>query len=318
MLLAMPTGQFHALSRTASRTDASPVIKPRISVQVTSKCYTGIYKSDGTKPARCSTAATSFFVTGTSIPCRAAPRRIGPAIASSSGVLPCSTSFCMELRMFPGIFTTAAITASASIFAAFGIRHRAGLADAGQSQLPPGGIGEDFARGFAGGGCRERERRQKNQLAPHERRLVLNESARETHPLQVVERGAKQSSPGRRHIQIGKGRAMDDVSGRDAFGLDGNRRGNDAGVAIARTQQREMVDAIEQGNDGAHCLRLRERCQGRFQLRGFHRNPENIGGRNVRGARNGHSKVSERAFELKFRGIVGERLGPHHHGDRGA
>src|ERR1700722_9024679 len=38
-------------------------------------------------------------------------------MASSSGVLCCATSFCMELRIFPGIFITPAITASASTFA---------------------------------------------------------------------------------------------------------------------------------------------------------------------------------------------------------
>src|SRR5579863_1196841 len=64
-----------------------------------------------------STAATSLRVTGMSMPCRLAPRRMGPAIASSSGGWPCATSFCIELRMFSGIFITPAITASALILA---------------------------------------------------------------------------------------------------------------------------------------------------------------------------------------------------------
>src|SRR5205085_3246940 len=64
-----------------------------------------------------STSATNLRVTGTSRLWRGAARKIGPAIASSSGRLPRSTSFCMELRMLPGKLLIVEITESASTFA---------------------------------------------------------------------------------------------------------------------------------------------------------------------------------------------------------
>ena len=68
-------------------------------------------------PDLCSTAAASFCVAGAGMRCRVAPRKIGPAMASSSGARPCCTSFCMELRMPGGILPKPEITASASTFA---------------------------------------------------------------------------------------------------------------------------------------------------------------------------------------------------------
>src|SRR5882762_2728278 len=64
-----------------------------------------------------SISATNLRVTGTSRLWRGAARKIGPAIASSSGRLPCSTSFCMELRMLPGKLLIVEITESGSTLA---------------------------------------------------------------------------------------------------------------------------------------------------------------------------------------------------------
>jgi hypothetical protein len=64
-----------------------------------------------------STSATNLRVTGTSRLRPGARRKIGPAIASSSGRFPRSTSFCMELRMLPGKFLIVEITESGSTFA---------------------------------------------------------------------------------------------------------------------------------------------------------------------------------------------------------
>jgi hypothetical protein len=47
---------------------------------------------------------------------------------------------------------------------------------------------------------------------------------------------------------------------------------------LARSSQ--MVDAVEQRNDRPHRLRLGEPKPVRVQLRRFHGNPEDVGGRN--------------------------------------
>ena len=101
---------------------------------------------------------------------------------------------------------------------------------------------------------------------------------------------------------------MDDVSGCDALGFDRNRSRDDSFGAVLCAQQRQMVDAVQERNDGADGFGLRESSQCRFQLRGFHRNPEHVGGRNLGGARNRHAEVSERAFETKLFRILREAI----------
>ena len=55
--------------------------------------------SAGHGRTRAATAERSRLVAVMSIPRRSPARMIGPAMAPSSGGFPCSTSFCMELRM---------------------------------------------------------------------------------------------------------------------------------------------------------------------------------------------------------------------------
>jgi hypothetical protein len=52
--------------------------------------------------------STKARVADTSIPCLLPPRRMGPAMASSSGARPAATSFCIELRKASGAPSSAA------------------------------------------------------------------------------------------------------------------------------------------------------------------------------------------------------------------
>ena len=97
---------------------------------------------------------------------------------------------------------------------------------------------------------------------------------------------------------------MDDVPGAHPLRLARNRRRNHAARAIPGAQQRHMVNAIEQRNDGLHRIWILESGERRFQLRGLHRNPEHIHGRNFRGDRDIHREISERTFQPKLFGIV--------------
>jgi hypothetical protein len=54
--------------------------------------------------------STRARVVGTSFPCSFPPRRMGPTMASSSGVRPAATSFCIELRRESGAPSSAART----------------------------------------------------------------------------------------------------------------------------------------------------------------------------------------------------------------
>ena len=111
---------------------------------------------------------------------------------------------------------------------------------------------------------------------------------------------------------------MDNVSRRDALSLDGNRRGNHLIGAVSPAKKSEMVDPVQQRDNGFHRFRVRERAQRSFQLCRFDGQPENIGRRNFSGVRNGSRKTSKWTLEMKLFGIIRESLAPYHHGDRRA
>ncbi len=108
---------------------------------------------------------------------------------------------------------------------------------------------------------------------------------------------------------------MNDVPRTDAFGLNRNRRRNHPPRAVPAAEQRDMVNAIEQGNDSPHRIRILQRNERRLQLRGLHRNPKHVDGRNLRSDGDIHREIPERTFQLKLFGILRQRLAPHHQRD---
>ena len=95
---------------------------------------------------------------------------------------------------------------------------------------------------------------------------------------------------------------MHDVSGRNAFRLHRNRRRNDAVSAVSAAQSIEVIDAIEQRNDGLHCLRLCDCLQGFLRLRGFYGDPQHIDRRNFSCARNRTWKFPNALSNRSFSG----------------
>jgi len=62
---------------------------------------------------------------------------------------------------------------------------------------------------------------------------------------------------------------------------------------------------------------MSDRAERRFELRAFHRNPEEVTGGDLRGTRNGSADVSKWALEVNAVGILRQRFGPHNQSDRG-
>ena len=156
---------------------------------------------------------------------------------------------------------------------ALGHSDRASFSKTTFPQAPPLRIGKNLANSFIRSGRAQRKRRKKDQLAPHQGWLIIDEAAGETDLLKLVDSAPKQRPSGRQHIQPGKGRAMDDVSRTDPLGLNRDRRRDHTICPVLRPQHGNVINAIEQRNDGPHRIRILESGQRRLELRGLHRDP---------------------------------------------
>ena len=103
---------------------------------------------------------------------------------------------------------------------------------------------------------------------------------------------------------------MDDVTGAHPLRLTGNRSRNHAAGTVPGAQQRHMVYAIEERDDGFHRIWISESGERRFQLRGLHRKPEHVNGRHFRSDGDIHREISEGTFQPKLFGIVLNRPTP--------
>jgi hypothetical protein len=65
-------------------------------------------------------------------------------------------------------------------------RDRARLAQTPFTQTPPLRVGKNLADSFIRSGCAQRKRSQKNQLTPHQRRLIVDKLARKADLLKLI------------------------------------------------------------------------------------------------------------------------------------
>ena len=148
------------------------------------------------------------------MPCRLPPRRIGPAIASSSGGRPAATSFCIELRVSAGAASSIARSASASISAPEGACDRDRLVPAA---LEPG-VAADGAERPLERRRRQRDRSEHGELVPEQRDLVGANARVQPGRLQL---GGDVLGAGQ--VDEEKRRELADVGRRSALGLDADR-----------------------------------------------------------------------------------------------
>ncbi len=70
---------------------------------------------------------------------------------------------------------------------AFGDGNAARFPNTSLAQTPPLRIGKNLTDSFISSGCSQRKGRQKDQLAPHQRRLIVDEAAGKTDFLKLID-----------------------------------------------------------------------------------------------------------------------------------
>ncbi len=111
---------------------------------------------------------------------------------------------------------------------------------------------------------------------------------------------------------------MDEAAGCNALHFSGNRRGNNFLVAVFCSQGRNVVGSVQQRNHRLHRIRVCDRCQRRFQLCRFDRDPQNVARGNLGCLGNRSIEVAERTLEMNLRRIFGKPFATNHHRDRRA
>src|SRR6202451_2626572 len=199
---------------------------------------------------------------------------------------------------------------------ALGHGHRAGFANTSLALGTPLWIGKNLSNGFVRRGCGQSKRCQKNQLTPHQSRLVVDEAAFEANFLKLLDRASQPIPPRQQHIQPRKRRTMNNVSRTQTLGFHRNGRGNNAIRAILRAQRGNMIDAVEQRNNRSDGIWVLDRGQRGIKLRSLHRNPQYISLRRLGSNCNVNSKVAKRTFEMKLFRVAIESLSSHNQSDR--
>src|SRR5215211_4461295 len=120
------------------------------------------------------------------MPCSVPPRRIGPAIASTSGGRPAATSFCIELWKPSGApLSVARIGSGATLAPSAAPTAQASLTHP-SNHGPPTRVRANYPERSSRCRSRQREGRQKAELAPEHRDLVLANVAAQPGAVQVL------------------------------------------------------------------------------------------------------------------------------------
>ena len=178
--------------------------------------------------------------------------------------------------MLPGISITPAIIDVGINLGAFGDGHSACFPQT-SPPAPPLRIGKYFARGLIGSGGRQRKRREKNQLAPHQRGLVVDEAAFKPNFLKLLDACSPAGrGPAEDTFNRAKGDRWTMCPGATRSLLDCDRRGNHASAPYLERSSARWSMPLSNGTIAPHRTRASSPQPAPNQLRRLHRNPKHI------------------------------------------